>query len=250
MTESYSQLALEFKKTKSHSAYKKLYDKMRPALKSYIYNILKDRDVTEDILARTFIKVYEKIDDFDGVHSITTWAYTIAKRESVRYIKRERNPRISLSYINEMGGDAVDSDDAFGSVSGSKHSYSDDSKTETEMWEEEHEFMGAYNLSVQAIQNLRPLYRDILVDNLFNKMKYKDIAYKYDENLRKAQEDFDKNSGKKEKRCLEAAYKKALQRVKNRVRRGKFLVAEEVSKAFPAYQIKNKKEDSVLSEAE
>lgn len=244
MTETYSKLALDFKESKSHSAFKKLYDKMRPALKSYIYNIIKDRDVTEDILAKTFIKVYQKIDDYDGVHSITTWAYTIARRESVRWIKRERNPRISLSYINEMGGDAVDSDDNFGNVSSSKSQLGvSESKTETEYWEEEVEFMGAYNLALDSIQNLKPLYRDILVDVLCNKMKYKDAALKHDPELQKAHAD----KAAKKISTVEylKVYKKALQRIKNRVRRGKFLVAEEVSKKYPSYQIKNREEDSV-----
>ena len=62
----YNSLAREYKRTKSEVAFAKLYHKMRPSLRNFIKNIVKDYDVTEDLLARTFQKIYEKIDTYDA----------------------------------------------------------------------------------------------------------------------------------------------------------------------------------------
>jgi len=75
MKVSYAQLANEFKETKSELAYTRLYNKIRPSLRTYIMSMVKDRDVCEDLLSRTFIKIYEKIDTYDTQYAITTWAY-------------------------------------------------------------------------------------------------------------------------------------------------------------------------------
>ena len=61
--------------------------------------------------------------------------------------------------------------------------------------------MDRYETALHAIRQLKPLYRDILVDRLINNMKYKDIAVKYEINL---------------------------QTVKNRIRRGRTLIQESV----------------------
>jgi len=235
-TETYNSMAKDFKRTKSEIAFTKLYHKMRPSLRNYIKNIVKDHDVTEDLLARTFHKIYEKIDTYDETFSITTWAYTIGKRECLRWIKRERNPRISLSYLQEFGSE-VTSDDDMNRVSKNGLTFEEEEyKDEEEYLEEDNLLQSQYTTAVDLIQNLKPMYRDILVDILFNKMKYKDVAYKYDEELQKAKLKFDTAKGTektKARKQYEVVYKKALQRVKNRVRRGKSLVASELVENFP-----------------
>ena len=72
-------------------------------------------------------------------------------------------------------------------------------KTEADFYAEEDEMTEMYEAVLNAIRSLKPLYRDILVDRLINNMKYKDIADKYEIGL---------------------------QTVKNRIRRGRTLIAE------------------------
>jgi RNA polymerase sigma-70 factor (ECF subfamily) len=245
MTESYNSIALDFKNTKSDIAFTKLYQKMRPSLKNYIRNMTKDADVTEDLLARTFIKIYEKIDGYDTTFSITTWAYTIAKRECLRWIKRERNPRVSLSYLSEFGSE-VTSDDDTNKVSKNGLNFEDeDYKPEEKFLEEDNLLQYRYDTATELIKSLKPMYRDILVDIMFNKMKYKDVAFKYDDELQKAKLKYDREISKtddeekleKIQKEYNAVFKKSLQRVKNRVRRGKSLVASELEELFPNIKI-------------
>jgi RNA polymerase sigma-70 factor (ECF subfamily) len=240
MKETYQQLAVDFKETKSHKAFAKLYNKMRPGLRSFISGFTKDYDVTEDLVARTFEKIYRKIDLYDPAYAITTWSYSIARRECLRWIKRERNKKISLSYINENGGEAYDDGTESLSISlGGNLSYEDDFITESEKWSEENEITAKYDLVVKAINELKPMYKDILVDNLFNGLKYKEIAFKMDSRLNElhlkyevmAEEELEeyKKSNPKEYKEYQSLYKTTLQRVKNRVRRGKMIVESAVN---------------------
>ena len=111
MTETIKTLMLEFQATKDHQSFTKLYKKLSPSLKNYIRNIVKDTDVAEDLLANTFTKIFTKVDQYDPTWQASTWAYTIAHREGLRWIKKERNPRVSLSIFNENGSDAVSDED-------------------------------------------------------------------------------------------------------------------------------------------
>ena len=71
------------------------------------------------------------------------------------------------------------------------------------MMEEDNALQFKYDLTVEAIKNLKPMYRDLLVDRMLNGMKYKILAEKHN---------------------------MSLQTVKNRVRRGKVLIADAVNK--------------------
>jgi len=76
-------------------------------------------------------------------------------------------------------------------------------KTELDFIEEDQAIMDSYELALKAINDLKPMYREILEDRLLNDMKYEDIATKYNV---------------------------PLQTVKNRIRRGKILIQESMTK--------------------
>lgn len=206
MSETTKNLMLDFQATKSHQSFTKLYKKLAPSLKNYIRGIVKDGDVTEDLLANTFAKIYTKIDQYDPQWQASTWSYTIAHRECLRWIKKERNPRVSLSYFNENGADAVSDDDGI-SISNTNTSKIEveNYKTEDQFLAEDNALVDQYNYAVESIQNLKPMYREILADNLVHGMKYREIAEKYD---------------------------LPLQTIKNRIRRAKQLVAESLTDEF------------------
>ena len=237
-TMKYQELALIFKETKSDRDFTNLYLQIRPSLRSYIVGIVKDGDVAEDILAKTSIKVYQKIDSFDPAYQITTWIWTIAKRECLRWIKKERNVKVSLSYLETVGGEITDAGNL--SLDRIVQDEEDAFKQEDDYEVEDQNEINMHAFAVDAIKNLKPLYRDMLSDNLLSHMKYKDIAYKHDEALRdmqaslealKARTDDTKEIATAQK-VYDKYYKKSLQRVKNRVRRGKFLVAEQIKTDF------------------
>lgn len=197
----YRELTENYIASKSHADYTKLYNRVKPGLTKYIANIIKDGDIAEDIAVNTLIKMWTKIDQYDPKYQITTWLYRIAMNESLGYI-RERNRSTSMDRLREDFGVDVNSQGMLESNSIQDLMEEAEMKTEMDFYDEEEALHDRYETALHAIRQLKPLYRDILVDRLINNMKYKDIAIKYEINL---------------------------QTVKNRIRRGRTLIQESVS---------------------
>ena len=194
----YRELAENFYQSRSEKDYNQLYKKVMPGLKSYIRKIVKDAEATDDILSNVFIKLWTKIDQYDPKWQITTWLYKIAFNESLGFIK-ERNQKSSLDLLRDYGLQISEGVVVNDSISGRLAEM--EQKTEDDFIEEDNEIMFKYNNALLAMKNLKPMYKGIMEDRLIKNMKYEDIAQKHKVNL---------------------------QTVKNRIRRGKILIAEKI----------------------
>jgi RNA polymerase sigma factor (sigma-70 family) len=192
----YRQLGEAFYQQRTEKAYTALYKKVRPGLKSYIWNILKDEEAVEDVLSSTLVKLWTKIDQYKPEYQITTWLYRIAFNESLGYI-RERNNKDSLDNIRDYGIEVTDNNEFQETLASLMENI--EFKTEQDFWEEDNEIMQRYNSALQCISKLKPMYRNMLEDRLIGKMKYEEIAQKWNV---------------------------PIQTVKNRIRRAKLLVIE------------------------
>jgi len=197
----YRELTENYIATKSHADYTKLYNRVKPGLTRYVANIIKDGEVAEDIAVNTLIKMWTKIDQYNPEYQITTWLYRIAMNDAFGYI-RERNKSTSMDRLRDDFGVDINSQGTIESNSVQDLMEEAEMKTEMDFYDEEEALNARYELALTAIRDLKPLYRDILVDRLINNMKYKDIAMKYNINL---------------------------QTVKNRIRRGRTLISEAVN---------------------
>jgi RNA polymerase sigma-70 factor (ECF subfamily) len=195
----YRELTENFLETRSEKDYTTLYRKVKPGLRSYIGKIVKDAEATEDILVNTLTKMWTKIDQYDPQYQITTWLYRIAFNECLGFIN-ERNKKTSLTRLQEYGLEINDGGTVTIETIGSLVEDMD-FKTEMDLWEEDNELQARYESCLRAMEQLKPIYRDIVVDRLINKVKYEDLADKY---------------------------KLPLQTIKNRIRRGKSLIAESI----------------------
>jgi len=196
----YRELTENYIETKSHADYTKLYNRVKPGLTRYIANIIKDGEMAEDIAVNTLIKMWTKIDQYNPEYQITTWLYRIAMNDALGYI-RERNKSTSMDRLRDDFGVDINSQGTIESNSVQDLMAEAEMKTEMDFYDEEEALNARYESALEAIRDLKPLYRDILVDRLINNMKYKDIAVKYGINL---------------------------QTVKNRIRRGRTLISEAV----------------------
>lgn len=197
---SYRSLTEEFINNKSEKAFTTLYYKIKPGLTNYVYKIVKDRDIAEDIAVNTLTKMWTKIEQYDPKYQITTWLYRIAFNESLGYINK-RNRSSSLDALQDFGVEVnasgttsyVSLSDALDEVHG---------MTEQDYIDEDDAIMDMYESALRAMDNLKGMYKEIVVDRLVNNMKYDEIAEKH--NI-------------------------SLQTVKNRIRRGKALIAEQIN---------------------
>lgn len=194
---SYRQLAENFVKTKSPRDYKLLHDKVRPGLENYVFNIVKDNEAKNDIVTDTLTRLWTKIDQYDPQYQITTWLYRIAFNESLGWI-RQRNKKRSIDALRDSG---IEVSRYYARTSAKDLLVEAEFKSEQDWLDEDNEIMSRYEAALIEITKLKPIYREILEDRLLNNMKYQDIAEKY--NL-------------------------PLQTVKNRIRRGKAIIAENI----------------------
>jgi len=196
---SYRQLSENFIKSKSERDYNALYNRVKPGLRNYIHNVVKDNEATDDILTNTLTKMWTKIDQYDPSYQITTWLYRIAFNECLGWI-RQRNRKYSIDAMKEYG---IEVSEHYSHTSAHDLLIEIEHKTELDFIEEDQAIMDSYELALKAINDLKPMYREILEDRLLNDMKYEDIATKYNV---------------------------PLQTVKNRIRRGKILIQESMTK--------------------
>jgi RNA polymerase sigma factor (sigma-70 family) len=197
---SYRELSENFFTSRSERDYVQLYNKVKPGLRSYIYNVVKDNNAADDILVNTLTKLWTKIDQYDPQYQITTWLYRIAFNECLGYI-RKRNRSYSIDGMREFGVEITESNKLSYSAQDLLIEYHQ--MSEQDFIEEDSYLQNQYESALESIKNLQPLYQTILEDRLLNDMKYEDIADKH--NL-------------------------PLQTVKNRIRRGKTLIAEGMAK--------------------
>lgn len=194
----YRELGENFYNTRTEKDYNKLYLRVKPGLKNYIFKMVKDSEVAEDLLSNTLVKLWTKIDQYNPEWQITTWLYKIAFNESLAFI-RERNKKSSLDGMRDAGVQLSSSGVVNDSISGLIASF--EQKTEEDFIMEDEEIMTQYYGALKAINDLKPMYKGIMEDRLIKNMKYEDIADKHNVNL---------------------------QTVKNRIRRGKVLIAENI----------------------
>ncbi len=198
MKTTYRELAENFLKSRSEADYNQLYKRVKPGLKNYITKMVKDSELADDILSNVLVKLWTKIEQYNPEWQITTWLYKIAFNESLHAIK-ERNQKSSLDQLREFGVQISEGKVVNTTISGLLMDI--EQKTEEDFIEEDNHIMTQYHNALKAMKDLKPMYKNIMEDRLLKHMKYEDIAQKHKVNL---------------------------QTVKNRIRRGKMLIAENI----------------------
>ncbi len=78
-----------------------IYNKYAPALMGFIYRIANDKEIAEEILNTTFLKIWNQIGSFDASKtSLLTWLINIARRTALDECKHAQ-------LKNPMHGEAV-----------------------------------------------------------------------------------------------------------------------------------------------
>ena len=194
---SYRELAENFINSRSEKDYKVLYDKIKPGLENYVFNVVKDNEAKDDIVTNTLTKLWTKADQYDPQYQITTWLYRIAFNECLGWI-RQRNKKRSIDALQDSG---IEVSRYYARTSARDLLVEMEYKSEQEWLDEDADLMNRYEQALKGIETLKPMYKGILEDRLLNNMKYEYIATKYE---------------------------LPLQTIKNRIRRGKAIIAGKV----------------------
>ena len=194
-------IALEFIEKRDNTTFRTLINRLKPGLISYTYKYVKDMDVCKEIISKTFIAVWEKLDQYNPKYNFSTWVYAIAKNESLgqlRVIKRnlshekltENHSRVLKNYsqVFNMNIEVIGpSGDELTTI--------------------------LYDKTVEEIDELEEPYRTVMIEREINQKRLQDIAEDLDWNLstvktrlRKARMDIAKSIREKHPDLLEAYY--------------------------------------------
>lgn len=83
-----------------NDGYRKLFDIYKEPLYWYLRKVLVSHEDTNDALQNTFLKVFEKLSTFEGRSSLKTWMYSIAYREALQVIRKNKQRRYHAGDLN------------------------------------------------------------------------------------------------------------------------------------------------------
>ena len=74
-----------------------LAQRYKSSLLNYIYRMVGDRDIAEDLLQETFVRIYRKSREYRQIARFSTWLFKIATNLSLNEIRNRRHrPGLTL----------------------------------------------------------------------------------------------------------------------------------------------------------
>ena len=163
---------LNFFENRDEKTFTDLINRIKPGLASYLVQYVEDFQTREAVIANTFLKIWEKIDQYDPYYAFSTWAYRIARNEAL-LSKRYGAKNYSFEGMQEAG------------IMMSSNYPSLIQTPDYEFFEQtpDEEIDRLYKMVIDEINNLPGVYRIVLSGQLVKKQKLEDIAKENDINL-------------------------------------------------------------------
>lgn len=133
----------------NHRAFETLIDRYQRPIYNLALRFAARREDAEDIVQTVFVKVYEKLNTYDPKHKFFSWLYKIAVNESINHLNRRRNF------------------DQFQEEIHSGYQVQDEPQ-------QDHELTKKID---NALLQLKPDYRIVVILNHFQDMTYREISY-------------------------------------------------------------------------
>ena len=148
---------VEQAKNGSTRAFNELYRKYEKTIWFTVYNIVKNRDVADDLVSVVFTKAYMKMHSYTEHISYEMWLKTIAVNSAIDYLRKMKNEKLN-NYI--------DDEETTIQLSDVEKSPEDDLIIKEKL-----------KLTLEAIPTLKRQYRE-LIQSRIDGLSYKDIAEK------------------------------------------------------------------------
>lgn len=101
------ELILQFQQG-NENAYIELVNRYKNKLINFTFNYLGDRDLAEDIVQETMLKLYEKRHYYKAIAKFSTWIYTIARNQANTELRKRK--RSNISFLSQMTKNGKDFD--------------------------------------------------------------------------------------------------------------------------------------------
>jgi RNA polymerase sigma-70 factor, ECF subfamily len=74
----------------SRRAFEILFQKWKKPIMSYLYQMIQDPRIAEDLTQETFLKVYRSRESYQPTAKFSTWLWTLAKHTGFDYLRKKR----------------------------------------------------------------------------------------------------------------------------------------------------------------
>ncbi|MBS4188968.1 RNA polymerase sigma factor [Bacillus sp. FJAT-49705] len=74
----------------SSDAFEQLYNEYSDKIFGYIFLLVNDREVAEDLTQDTFIKAYKNLNQFNCESHLFTWLFRISRNVTIDYLRKKR----------------------------------------------------------------------------------------------------------------------------------------------------------------
>jgi RNA polymerase sigma-70 factor, ECF subfamily len=146
-------------------AFEALLTRYEKRIINFAWRILGEMELARDVYQQTFLKIFEKRDQYRAEARFSTYAYAIAHRLCLNELRRAERRRTSSYDQTLAGGD----DDG---RSGIDHWHADDGPGPVEPLEEQERDQ----LLHAALSELPHIYREVVVLRIFDGLPFRDIA--------------------------------------------------------------------------
>lgn len=82
-----------------------VYNRHKSGLFYYVYRMLNNRPVSEDIIQNVFMKFYENMDIIKSKEVYASWLYTAARNEVYMHLRKQKRANITDMETDELPGD-------------------------------------------------------------------------------------------------------------------------------------------------
>jgi len=200
-TISIQSLAIDFLEQKDNKTFSDLIKRLKPGLISFVYNYVHDTDLAREVVSKTFIAVWEKIDQYNKDYNFSTWVYAIAKNEALGQL-RIKSKTLSRDKLSENHSKLLKIYTPMTSINIEVIGPSGEKLTEV-----------LYEKTLAEIDNLEEPYRTVIFEREINNKRLQDIAVDLGWNLntvktrlRKARKDVAELLKEKHPDLIEAYY--------------------------------------------
>jgi len=135
------------------SAFHYITDEWYDVMLYHIKAIVKNKETAEDLTNELFIKVYDNLHLFKPEHKFSTWLYKIATNSAIDYLRKQKlQPDIQHQTEDH-------------------HQIADNNTPESESIKKQN-----YATLEDAINKLKPQYRNIIKLRYYKELSYEEIA--------------------------------------------------------------------------
>lgn len=151
-------LLIDQAKRGNHKAFTQLYNRYWKLIRYIIYDIVKDDDITKDLVSNTFTKAFQKLNSYVNPISFEAWLKTIAVNTTIDWLRATKEQRMNIS---------IDNEDNYVQV-------------ESEILDPESDMIKIENLKTlkQAMSLLRTKYQKLLKGRYYDHLSYEQLSVK------------------------------------------------------------------------